>query len=173
MALKPDVLWAQRPDSVYLTVDLKDVQDMKVTLENELLVFCGKVEGSLYEFKLPFYAPIKKDESKWSTKRLVEFYLKKESEESWPKLGKSKESWIKVDWKRWQDSDDEGEKGGFDLSGMGDMNFGDMGGDTDSDDDEEDLPDLEPTEGLGTAGAAQASAPAPPTQGASELDQTD
>merc|ERR1719507_1302413 len=112
--------------------------------------------GSLYEFTLEWHAPIKKEDSKWSTKRLIEFYLKKDSEDTWPRLAKAKFPWIKVDWKRWQDSDDEGEKGNFNTDGMGDMNFGDMGGmggmggeDFDSDDDEEDLPDLEPTEGLG------------------------
>jgi len=158
MALKPDVLWAQRPDSVYVTIDLKEVQDMKVTLENDSLSFSGKVGGSLYEFTLEWHAPIRKEDSKWSTKRLIEFYLKKAEEDAWPRLAKAKFPWVKVDWKRWQDSDDEGEKGDFDVGGMGDMNFGDMmggagmGGDElDSDDEEEDLPDLEPTEGLSSA----------------------
>ena len=30
-----DVLWAQRDDSVYVTVDLKEVQDLKVPLASE------------------------------------------------------------------------------------------------------------------------------------------
>uniref|UniRef100_A0A7S0F8W5 CS domain-containing protein n=1 Tax=Pyrodinium bahamense TaxID=73915 RepID=A0A7S0F8W5_9DINO len=147
MALQPDVLWAQRKDSLYVTIDLKEVQDMKVSLEAEKLSFSGKVEGSLYEFSLEWFAPIKKDESKWSTKRLIEFYLKKAEEQPWPRLRQTKDKapWVKVDWKRWQDSDDEDEKGGFNVDGMGDMNFGDMGGDDFDSDDEQDLPDLEPT----------------------------
>eukprot|EP00931_Biecheleriopsis_adriatica_P089116 TRINITY_DN63299_c0_g1_i1.p1 TRINITY_DN63299_c0_g1~~TRINITY_DN63299_c0_g1_i1.p1 ORF type:complete len:201 (+),score=55.15 TRINITY_DN63299_c0_g1_i1:72-605(+) len=151
MALKPDVLWAQRPDSVYLTIDLKEVQDMKVSLEADKLTFSGKVGGSLYEFCLDFFAPIKKEESKWSTKRLIEFYLKKETEEAWTGLTKGKKPpFVKVDWKRWQDSDDEGEaKGDFDVNGMGDMNFGDMGAADEFDSDDEELPDLEPADPLG------------------------
>eukprot|EP00930_Biecheleria_cincta_P063502 TRINITY_DN49040_c0_g1_i1.p2 TRINITY_DN49040_c0_g1~~TRINITY_DN49040_c0_g1_i1.p2 ORF type:complete len:205 (+),score=69.51 TRINITY_DN49040_c0_g1_i1:56-616(+) len=162
-SLKPDVLWAQRPDSVYLTIDLKEVQDMKVTLETDKLSFSGKVGGSTYEFTVEFFAPIKKEDSKWSTKRLIEFYLKKETEETWSGLTKGKKlPFVKVDWKRWQDSDDEGDggKGAFNLDGMGDMNFGDMGGDDyDSDDEDQDLPDLDPGEQpLGAAAAAPAAA---------------
>merc|ERR1712217_993805 len=156
MSLKPDVLWAQRKDSVYVTIDLKEVQDMKVSLEADKLTFSGKVGGSLYEFTLEFYAPIKKEESKWSTKRLIEFCLKKEGEDTWPSLQKAKGKvpWIKVDWKKWQDSDDEGEPAGFDTNGMGDMNFGDMMGGEDFDSDDEDLPDLEPADiGAGSAAA--------------------
>eukprot|EP00933_Yihiella_yeosuensis_P050281 TRINITY_DN48052_c0_g1_i1.p1 TRINITY_DN48052_c0_g1~~TRINITY_DN48052_c0_g1_i1.p1 ORF type:complete len:203 (+),score=52.72 TRINITY_DN48052_c0_g1_i1:71-610(+) len=154
MSLKPDVLWAQRPDSIYLTIDLKEVQDMKVTLENDKLNFSGKVGGSLYEFDLPFFAPIVKEESKWNTKRLIEFYLKKAEEGSWTHLQKGgKLPWVKADWSRWQDSDDEGEEqGGFNLDGMGNMNFGDMGmgGDCEEfDSDDEELPDLEPSDPLG------------------------
>mmetsp|Transcript_93131 Transcript_93131/g.263236 ORF Transcript_93131/g.263236 Transcript_93131/m.263236 type:complete len:170 (-) Transcript_93131:423-932(-) len=148
---------SQRKDSLYLTIDLKEVQDLKVTLESDKVAFSGKVGGSLYEFSFEWYAPIKKEESKWSTKRLIEFYLKKETEDTWPTIrkDKGKAPWIKVDWKRWQDSDDEDEKaGGFDLNGMGDMNFGDMGGGDDFDSDDEDLPDLEPSSEAMGSGAA-------------------
>lgn len=179
MALKPDVLWAQRPDSVYLTIDLKDVTDMKVTLEKDSLNFSGKANGNLYEFTLEFFAPIKKQESKWNTKRLIEFYMKKEEAATWPRLtqAKTKFPWIKVDWKRWQDSDDEGggKKGGFDVDGMGDMNFGDMGGgdDLDSDDDEEELPDLEPAEAPGAdsskGGATSSASGADTSKGAADV----
>lgn len=43
MALKPDVLWAQWKDSLYVTIDLKEAQNMKVSLEAEGLVFSGQV----------------------------------------------------------------------------------------------------------------------------------
>merc|ERR1740123_1421020 len=119
---------------------------MKVALESTSLTFSGKAAGSLYEFSINFFKPIKKEESKWSTKRLIEFYLKKEEVETWSTLQKGpKKTWIKIDWNRWQDSDDEGEAKNFNLDNMGamgDMNFG--GDDFDSDDDE-DLPDLTPS----------------------------
>merc|ERR1712039_939790 len=109
---------------------------MKVGLESDALSFSEKVGGNSYEFKLEFSKTIKKEESKWSTKRLIEFYLKKDEEGTWSTLQKgAKKTWIKVDWKRWQDSDDEGEQKNFNLDNMGDMNFG-GGEDFDSDDDE-------------------------------------
>ncbi|CAE7542192.1 P23-1 [Symbiodinium sp. CCMP2456] len=158
MSLTPDVLWAQRPDAVYLTIDLKEVQDIKVNLDADKMSFYGKVGGSLYEFSLDFFAPIAKEESKWSTKRLIEFYLKKETEGSWTSLSKVKKlPWVKVDWKRWQDSDDEdeGKQNAWNLDGLGDMNFGDMGADAEYDSDDEELPDLDPAEvPLGAAGDA-------------------
>ncbi|CAJ1334844.1 unnamed protein product [Effrenium voratum] len=106
-----DVLWAQRPDGVYLTIDLNEAQDIKVSLDAEKLTFSGKAHGNCYEFDMVFFAPIVKEESKWSTKRLIEFYLKKEKEGTWTNLSKKKLPWVKVDWKRWQDSDDEAEEG--------------------------------------------------------------
>mmetsp|Transcript_121923 Transcript_121923/g.341302 ORF Transcript_121923/g.341302 Transcript_121923/m.341302 type:complete len:184 (-) Transcript_121923:68-619(-) len=183
MSLTPDVLWAQRPDSVYLTIDLKDVQEIKVTLERESLTFSGRVGTSLYEFSLEFHAPIKREESKWSTRRLVEFCLMKEASESWPRLSKSKLPWVKVDWAKWQDSDDEGEgKGAFDVDGMGDMSFGTGDGrgpnDFDSDDDEEILKDLPPPLHLQEYGEeeetpAPAAASAPVKEAGQELNEID
>lgn len=150
MALTPDVLWAQREDSVYMTIDLKEVIDMQVTLEEDRLKFSGKVGVSTYACEIEFFAKIKKAESKYKAGRLVEFYLKKDESSTWKHLRKQgKAPWIKIDWPKWKDSDDEEDaaKGNFNLDGMGDMNFGDMGGgmgedDFDSDDDEENLPDM-------------------------------
>eukprot|EP00434_Breviolum_minutum_P024366 symbB.v1.2.021517.t1/scaffold1859.1/size98302/3 len=161
MALTPDVLWAQRPDGVFLTIDLNEAQDIKVSLDAEKLSFSGKAAGNHYEFTMDFFAPIVKEESKWSTKRLIEFYLKKESEGPWTSLSKKKLPWVKVDWKRWQDSDDEeeGKSNAWNLDGLGDMNFGDMGGD-EYDSDDEELPDLDPAEQpLGQGGGAAAEEP--------------
>jgi len=84
--------------------------------------------------------------------------LKKETEEEWPRLREEKQKvqWIKVDWKRWKDEDDEDEGAAapFDMTGMDDMNFGDMGGD-DFDSDDEDLPDLDPGVPMGGDGAKE------------------
>jgi len=163
MALKPDVFWAQGQDSVYVTIDLKDVQDMNVTLDGNKLSFSGKVGGSLYEFDLGFHAPINNGDSKWSTKRLIEFYLKKEKAEMWPRLAKSKQSWIKVDWKRWQGSDDESDgMPGFDVDGVGDINVGGLmgGGDElDSNDDDTGALDTAPLLDPGASSSRGSSSP--------------
>eukprot|EP00927_Polykrikos_kofoidii_P022808 TRINITY_DN2117_c0_g1_i1.p1 TRINITY_DN2117_c0_g1~~TRINITY_DN2117_c0_g1_i1.p1 ORF type:complete len:160 (-),score=42.34 TRINITY_DN2117_c0_g1_i1:136-615(-) len=159
MSLTPDILWAQRDDSVYLTIDVKEVQDMKVKLDHDSLTFSGKMGANCYSVNIDFFAPINPEESKQKNNRLVEFFLKKKEEGSWTHLRKQgKAPFVKIDWQKWADSDDEGEKGAFNLDGMGDMNFGDMGGDDQFDsDDEEDLPNMEPT-AEGDTGAARAEA---------------
>merc|ERR1711972_1019619 len=82
-----------------------------------------------YEFALNLFAPIRREESKWSTKRCPEFFLRKSTEESWPRLQKEgKIPWIKVDWSKWADSDEEDEKGGFDTAAMEGMEGFDFSG---------------------------------------------
>ncbi|CAE8669443.1 unnamed protein product [Polarella glacialis] len=70
---------------------------MKVNLESTKLSMSGKVNGNSYEFSLDFFAPIKREESKFTTKRLVEFYLKKEDDGEWTSLQKGgKLPWVKA-----------------------------------------------------------------------------
>lgn len=133
---------------MYLAVDIKDAADVSVTLEAESLEFAAKGgdDGAAYAFTLTFFAPIKRESSKWSTKRRPEFLLRKDAEETWPKLQKEgKLPWVKVDWQKWVESDEEDEKGGFDDSGMDGMDFSavtaeDAAG---SDDDDDILADLD------------------------------
>merc|ERR1712137_1458480 len=150
-----NVLWAQRKDYIYLTIDLKEPQNVVIDLTEDAISFSAKCEGNSYQFKLDFYDKIDKKESKESRLRLIELCLKKSTAESWKKLHKGgKLSFVKIDWNKYVDSDAEDEKPGFDMSGMGDMDFGGMG-DMDSDDDE--LPDLQ-------SGVESSEAPKPPTE---------
>jgi len=123
---KPSVMWAQRKDAVYLTVDIKDAQDLKVQLDETTLEFAcrGGDDGKAYEFILDLHKPINRETSKWSTKRFPQFYLRKAEIETWPKLQKAgKLPWVKVDWSKWADSDDEDEKGAFDVGDMEGLDF--------------------------------------------------
>jgi len=147
--LHPTVLWAQTKDAVFLTVDLQDVTDLKVDLTEDTLSYDAKAHDQQYHFDLTFPEQIKKDASKYNTQRNVQFKLVKEKSGRWKDLAKSgKAHWIKVDWAKWVDTDDE-ETASANFGGdfdMGGMNFGDMGGmggmGGDSDD-EDDLPDLD------------------------------
>lgn len=125
--LQPTVIWAQRKDSVYLTVDVKDATDVQVRLEEGSLSFNarGGDAGSIaYSFDLEFFKPIQREKSKWSTKRCPEFCLRKQEEGGWDKLQKAgKLPWVKVDWGRWADSDEEDNKGAFDTDQMEGMDF--------------------------------------------------
>lgn len=126
--MKPTVLWAQRPDSVYLTIDLKDVKDQKIDVTETKIEFSGEMDGKKYAFEFEFFAAIDKDAVKINTKRCIELFCPKKEEESWSNVCKKKEAYVKVDWNKWLDSDDEGE--GFDTAGMqgGPGGMGGMGG---------------------------------------------
>mmetsp|Transcript_47410 Transcript_47410/g.134913 ORF Transcript_47410/g.134913 Transcript_47410/m.134913 type:complete len:173 (-) Transcript_47410:91-609(-) len=125
--LKPTVIWAQRQDSVFVTVDIKDACDVKVQLEESTLTFSGRggEDGTIhYSFELDFFKPIVREKSKFSTKRCPEFFLSKQESGAWSRLQKEgKLPWIKVDWGRWADSDEEDEKGAFETGEMEGMDF--------------------------------------------------
>lgn len=131
MANKPNVLWAQREDALFVTIDLKDITDQKLEVTKEKITFSGKSNEKEYAFDFEWNKPIKADDVKISTKRLLELYIPKEDAEgdSWGKLNKEgKLAYLKIDWNKWADSDDEGEN--FDTAGMGGMpqGMGGMGG---------------------------------------------
>eukprot|EP00439_Symbiodinium_sp_Y106_P023417 s1212_g2.t2 len=128
-ALQPSVLWAQRKDSVFVTVDVKDAKDVSVQLEDESLSFSARSgeDDVAYSFHLDLFAQIRREESKCSTKRCPVFCLRKGSQETWPRLQKSgKLPWVKIDWQKWADSDEEDEKGAFDTSGLEGMDFSNL-----------------------------------------------
>jgi len=126
MSMKPTVLWAQRPDSVFVTIDIKEVSDETIDITETSFSFKGTSNGKLWQTEFELNAPIKKDEVKISKNRVIEIFLPKVEEESWSSLTKTKQANVKVDWSKWADSDDEGE--GFDTAGMGGMPPGGMGG---------------------------------------------
>jgi len=123
---KPTVLWAQRPDSIFMTIDLKDVKDQVLDVTETKITFSGVSADVKYAFEFEFFAPIDQENSKINTRRLIELYLPKKEEDSWSNVAKTKQSYVKVDWNKWLDSDDEGE--GFDTEGMGGMGGGMPGG---------------------------------------------
>jgi len=125
--MQPTVLWAQRDDFVWLTVDIANAEDIKVDLTESNLKLSCKSDGKEYSFELDFFKPINKEQSKFLKHRLIDFALKKETDEEWPRMTKESKKfpWLKVDWSKWQDSDAEDEPQGFDMSNMG--GFGDMG----------------------------------------------
>jgi len=165
--LYPEVLWAQRADVLYLTVNLTDIKDPSIQLEKSNLAFKakGEVEQKDYEFAFQFFDEVDPVKSKQHlTARNLFFLIHKSKEGWWPRLlqDKSKPHFLKTDFSRWKDEDDEEEEvgagGGGDLnnmdfssilqnSGMG--GFGGAGGEGEGDgededeSDEEGMPDLE------------------------------
>jgi len=94
-------------------------------LDNNNVAFPIFVLEFLCQFcSLEFFKSILRQESKWSTKRCPELYLRKREKGTWAKLQKGgKLPWVKVDWGKWADSDEEDEKGNFDTKQMQEMDF--------------------------------------------------
>ncbi|KAK0626269.1 HSP20-like chaperone [Immersiella caudata] len=135
----PEVLWAQRSSKadpeknfIYLTISVPDVpaSNLKLDLKPTGLSFTGHSDTlkKTYALELEFYAEIDVAESKTNhTARDVEMKLrKKELDESyWPRLLKEakKVHFLKTDFDKWVDEDEQNEAAEDDFS-----NFGGMGG---------------------------------------------
>lgn len=153
--LNPNLIWAQRDDYVWITVDVSDAENIQFDLTTDSLAFTCNAAGKEYGFKLELFKPVIIEDSKYLKHRLVDICLRKSESEDWPRLtsDNKKYAWIKVDWSKWQDSDTEEEPAPFDMSNMG--GFGDFGmpnnafsdfAGGDSDDEDEIADDVEDSE---------------------------
>ncbi|TQD72739.1 hypothetical protein C1H46_041730 [Malus baccata] len=132
---------------VYITVDLPDAQDVKLKLEPEgkfLFSATTGPEKTPYEVDLDLYDKIDINETKTSVGlRNICYLVKKAEDKWWSRLIKQQGRapiFLKVDWDKWVDEDeepeevkgDEGGPGGFgnnmDFGGLGNnMDFGGLG----------------------------------------------
>jgi len=156
----PPVIWAQRTDKLYVTLNIEDCKNIDVKFENATLHFKGcsgqKVD---YDFALEFFKEIDAEKSKYAIlpRHIPMVIVKKEGGPYWPRLLKdsTKMHWLKTDFDKWRDEDDsdvdESKDAAFEdmMSKMGDYNGlgGGPGEDADianeEDSDDEELPDLE------------------------------
>jgi len=175
-SVHPEVLWAQRSSKteaakniIYLTIAAPDVpkSESKLDIEPTKITFQGKstTKNVTYKAELELYEEIDPKESKVNhTDRDLEFVLrkKKTEEEYWPRLlkEKAKVHWLKTDFDKWVDEDEQdpndeeewagkaggglgGAEGGFegiDFSKFG-AGPGGLGGDLPEDSDDDELPD--------------------------------
>ncbi|KAI1411171.1 HSP20-like chaperone [Hypoxylon sp. FL1857] len=179
----PEVLWAQRSSStdpeknfIYLTISVPDIpkSNLKLDIQPTGLTFTGHSDTlkKTYHLDLTFYAEIDPAESKvHHTARNVELKLRKKelNEEYWPRLLKDskKVQFLKTDFDKWVDEDEQNEAPEDDFSqfggmggmpGMGGMGGGDFSGidfsklgagdipageDDEDDSDDDDMPALE------------------------------
>lgn len=138
--LTPEVLWAQRSSKadptknlVYLTISVPDVPpaNLKLELKPQGLSFHGYSDTlkKTYHLELEFYAEIDVEESKTHhTPKNVEIKLRKKelNDEYWPRLLKDskKVHFLKTDFDKWVDEDEQNEAAEEDFSNFG----GGMGG---------------------------------------------
>jgi len=177
------VLWAQRSSKtdatknfVYLTISVPDVPkaNLKLDLKPSGLTFTGHSDTlkRTYHLELAFYADIDVAESNVNhTAKNVELKLRKAelNDEYWPRLLKEskKAHFLKTDFDKWVDEDEQNEASEEDFSNFGGMGGmpgmgggGDFGGidfsklggggmpteeeaEEDSDEDDDDMPALE------------------------------
>eukprot|EP00249_Psilotum_nudum_P010814 c22782_g1_i1 orf=739-1179(-) len=131
MGRHPEVKWAQRSDKVFLTVELPDTKSPKVKIEPEGRFTFSAVVGSSddeYELDFELFDKINVEESKISVGlRNVFCVLKKTDVGWWKRLLKGEGKpppYLKVDWNKWVDEDEETEgtkRDNFDLGGMNDF----------------------------------------------------
>ncbi|KAL6213856.1 hypothetical protein ACLB2K_013295 [Fragaria x ananassa] len=143
MGRHPIVKWAQRPDTLYITIDLPDAQDVKLKLDPEgkflFSATTGK-EKTPYEVDLDLYDKIDVNESKASIGlRNICYLVKKAESKWWSRLIKQEGKapvFLKVDWDKWVDEDEDAQGPGNDMD-FGDLDFSklNMGGGGDALDD--------------------------------------
>ncbi|KQK21485.1 uncharacterized protein OsI_027940 [Brachypodium distachyon] len=147
MSRHPSTKWAQRSDKVYLTIELPDAKDVKLNLKPDgHFDFSAKApaDETQYVFDFELFDAVNVEESKAAVaQRSICYLIKKAESKWWPRLLKNEGKppvFLKVDWDKWQDEDDE--DAGF--GDFGDMDFSklDMGGDDDDDDIDEDEDDI-------------------------------
>jgi prostaglandin-E synthase len=124
----PLVLWAQRADKVFVSVQLGDITEEQINVESDTLSFKANSQGKTWETKIEFnHCVIPEESTQKNMGREFLFELKKKDPGPfWPRLikGTAKQQNIKVDFNRWKDEDDESDDEG--MPGMGGM--GGMGG---------------------------------------------
>ena len=124
------IQWAQRSDSLYITIALADVKDETINLTDTELHFKGTSENKPYEVNIKFFQAVDSKAEGSSYKvlpRSVQMHVMKvpsekeddDDEEFWPRLLEDKlleKNQVKLDWDRYVDEDEEDE--GFDTTNL-------------------------------------------------------
>ncbi|CAL1696623.1 unnamed protein product [Somion occarium] len=150
MSKHPEVLWAQRSSEtdekkniLYVTVNLPDIKpetlDYQLTPTHiSLKAKSGNADKGLeeheYAFEFDLFDEVAPEESlKSLTSRHFVLVLRKKEKKAdfWPRITKEKVKfpWLKTDFSKWVDEDEQEEKAAEDDLGMAGMDgMGDMGG---------------------------------------------
>ncbi|KAF4349792.1 co-chaperone protein p23-1-like isoform X1 [Cannabis sativa] len=125
MSRHPYVKWAQRSDKIFITVDLLDAKDVKLKLEPDgRFIFSATKDSIPYEVDIELFDKINVEESKYNVgARGIVYAIKKAEKKWWDRLLKQEGKppvFLRVDWDKWVDEEDENEKGG---RGFDDVDF--------------------------------------------------
>ncbi|KAM5549625.1 hypothetical protein ABKV19_000844 [Rosa sericea] len=110
MSRHPSVKWAQQPDTLYITIELPDAEDVKLKLEPEgkfLFSATTGAEKTPYVVDLDLYDKIDVNESRYSVgSRNICHLVKKAENKWWSRLIKQEGKapvFLKADWDNWED----------------------------------------------------------------------
>ncbi|XP_051179214.1 co-chaperone protein p23-2 [Lolium perenne] len=115
MSRQPEVLWAQRSEKVYLTISVPDAEDVVLKIEPQgILSFSAIAHGESFSLTLELFDSVLPEGSKTKKKvgsRNIICTIQKDKKCWWKRLLKSEEKhpYIKVDWNKWHDEDEESE----------------------------------------------------------------
>ncbi|XP_008811572.1 co-chaperone protein p23-1-like [Phoenix dactylifera] len=153
MSRHPTTKWAQRSDKVYLTIELPDAKDVKLNLQPDGHFYFSATSGAdntPYEIDFELLDKVSVEESKAAIGLRNICYLVKKAEKKWWSRLLKKEGkppvFLKVDWDKWIDEDDDNEHSRFGDMDFGGMDFSklDMGGaDDELEDDAADAIDID------------------------------
>lgn len=147
MSRHPSVKWAQSSDKLFITIELPDAKDVKLKLEPEGKFFFSAKSGAdnlPYEIDMDLFDKVDVNESKANVGlRNICYLIKKAESKWWNRLLKQEGKppvFLKVDWDKWVDEDEEQDSkpgadmdfGDFDFSNLN-MGGGGGGGDFDGD----------------------------------------
>ncbi|CAI0421417.1 unnamed protein product [Linum tenue] len=115
MSRHPILKWAQRSDKIYLTVDLADAKDVKLKLEPDgKFIFSAVKDGCDFVVDLELFDKVNVEESKYVVgPRNISYIIIKAESNWWPRLIKQEgktPAFLKADWDKWVDEDEENGK---------------------------------------------------------------
>eukprot|EP00250_Pteridium_aquilinum_P004360 c14577_g1_i1 orf=140-544(+) len=132
MSRHPEIVWAQRSEQIFLTVELPDAKDPKVQLEPEGKFTFSAVAGAdnqLFEIELELFDKVNVEASKINVGlRHIFCIIQKQDKGWWKRLLKSEGKlppYVKADWNKWVDEDEDDAEGSkfdnLDFGGMDDF----------------------------------------------------
>lgn len=104
----PTILWAQDRDIVFVTIQVSEIKEHNIKIDTNKITFQGKNNVTDYNLELDLFTDInieKSNSALYSTD--IKLKLRKNHSLFWPRLTKTKQNNIKIDWSKWVYEDDD------------------------------------------------------------------
>jgi prostaglandin-E synthase len=106
----PTILWAQDRDTVFVTIQVEEIKEHDIKINNNKITFKGKNKTNQYNLEINLFTDINIEKSNSAIYATdIKLKLRKNHSLFWPRLTKTKQNNIKIDWSKWVCEDDEDE----------------------------------------------------------------